>query len=32
MGFYRIDHSDDNFPVIKQFWQKWIDEQRIKVE
>ena len=32
MGFYRIDHSDNNFPVIKQFWQKWIDEQRIKVE
>jgi hypothetical protein len=32
MGFYRIHYSDDNFPVIKQFWQKWIDEQRIKVE
>jgi hypothetical protein len=32
MGFYHLDHSDDNFPVIKLFWQAWIDEQRIKVE
>ena len=31
LGFYDIMYID-NFDIVKQFWQQWIDEQRIKVE
>ena len=31
LGFYDIKYID-NFDIVKQFWQQWIDEQRIKVE
>ena len=31
IGFYDMEYID-NYDVVKQFWQAWRDEQRIKVE
>ena len=31
IGFYDMDDID-NWDIVQQFWQAWIDEQRIKVE
>jgi len=32
LEFYNITGFKENFPIVKQFWQAWIDEQRFKME